>query len=56
LTRPILLIQIRGYGPGMGPPRLAAHIHGLRRRLGVYAEYIQTVPGVGYRFWPMAGP
>jgi two-component system phosphate regulon response regulator PhoB len=56
LTRPFLLMQIRGYGPGMGPRRLAAHIHGLRRRLGAYAEYIETVPGVGYRFWPMAGP
>jgi DNA-binding response OmpR family regulator len=33
------------------------HINGLRRKLGVYAEqYIETVPGVGYRFRPASPP
>jgi two-component system phosphate regulon response regulator PhoB len=52
VTRPILVMQIRGYGPKMGPRRAAAHIHGLRRRLGVYADHIETIIGIGYRFRP----
>ena len=56
LTRTILLMQIRGYGPEMRPRRVAAYIHGLRRELGVYAKYIETVPGVGCRFRPSPGP
>ena len=52
VTRPILLMQIRGYGPRMGPRRVAA-LDVLRRKLGVYADdYIQTVTGIGYRFRP----
>jgi two-component system alkaline phosphatase synthesis response regulator PhoP len=26
------------------------HIRKIREKLGAYAEYIETVPGVGYRF------
>jgi DNA-binding response OmpR family regulator len=31
---------------------LDVHIHGLRRKLGVYADHIETVTGIGYRFRP----
>ena len=57
VTRPILVTQIRGYGPKMSQRRVTAHIRALRRKLGIYADhYIETVRGLGYRFWPMPGP
>ena len=57
VTRPILLMQIRGFGPKKGRLRLAEHIHGLRRKLGPYADqHIETVPRVGYRFRPVPEP
>ena len=37
-------------------PMVHTHLWRLRRKLGVYAEYIETVPGVGYRFRPLPGP
>ena len=57
VTRPILVMQIRGYGPKMSQRRVTAHIRALRRKLGIYGDqYIETVVGVGYRFRPMPGP
>jgi DNA-binding response OmpR family regulator len=55
VTRPILLMQFGEYSPEIRERRVDACIHGLRRKLGVYADqYIETVAGVGYRFRPSA--
>jgi DNA-binding response OmpR family regulator len=54
VTRTIILTHMWGYSPKTGRLRLNAHIRGLRRKLGVYADqYIETVIGVGYRFRPL---
>jgi DNA-binding response OmpR family regulator len=56
VTRAMIFTHIWGYSPKKGQLRVAAHIHGLRRKLGVYADhYIETVYGVGYRFRPVPG-
>jgi DNA-binding response OmpR family regulator len=53
VPRPILLTHIRGHVPERRPSMLDVHIHGLRRKLGIYADlYIETVVGVGYIFRP----
>ena len=57
VPRATLLAQIWGHVPKPRPRRVDAHIRGLRKRLGIYAEqYIETVVGAGYRFRPAAGP
>jgi len=57
VTRAMFLTQIWGHKPELSPRQLDAHIHGLRRKLGVYAnQYIETVVGVGYRFRSLPGP
>ena len=52
VTRTIFLTHMWGYSPKTGRLRLSAHIRGLRRKLGVYADHIETVTGIGYRFRP----
>jgi DNA-binding response OmpR family regulator len=53
VTRPILLMQIWGYGPEIREGRVDNCIRGLRKKLGIYAsQYIETVHGTGYRFRP----
>ena len=53
VTRPILLLHIRGKVPELRPSKLDAHIRELRKRLGIYAgQYIETITGTGYRFRP----
>ena len=53
VPRPILLTHIRGHVPERRPSMLDVHIHGLRRKLGIYADlYIETVVGVGFIFRP----
>ena len=38
-------------------PTVDVHLWRLRKKLGVYADqYIETVAGVGYRFWPNVPP
>jgi two-component system phosphate regulon response regulator PhoB len=37
-------------------PTVDVHLRRLRKKLGMYSKYIETVPGVGYRFRPMPGP
>jgi DNA-binding response OmpR family regulator len=37
VTRPILLLHIRGNLPGLRPSKLDAHVRELRKRLGIYA-------------------
>ena len=57
VTRPILLMHIWGHVTEMRPSPLDAHISGLRRKLGAYADqYLETVHGVGYRFRPLPEP
>jgi len=44
VPRAAFLRQIWGYRPELNPHRVDMHIHGVRRRLGVYADrYIETV-------------
>jgi len=44
VPRPIVLMQIKGYGPKKGRLRVAEDIRGLRQKLGIYADqYIETV-------------
>jgi len=46
-------VQFRGDARRTSPRRVDAHVSGLRKRLGIYAEqYIETVIGTGYRFRP----
>ena len=57
VTRPVFLIQLGGDSPEIRERRVDACIHGLRRKLGVYADqYLETVFGVVYLFRPMPGP
>jgi DNA-binding response OmpR family regulator len=57
VTRPILALWVWGRVLGPRSNMLDKHIRGLRRKLGVYADYYtETVIGVGYRFRPTPGP
>ena len=57
VPRAAFLRQIWGHKPELSPHRVDMHIHGVRKRLGVYADrYIETVFGVGYRFQPRPEP
>ena len=56
VTRPILLMQIWGHAPETGIRTPAMHVRRLRKKLGMYSRYIETVVGVGYRFRPMPEP
>jgi DNA-binding response OmpR family regulator len=54
VPRPTLALLVWGRVLGPRSHMLDKHIHGVRRRLGVYADrYIETVFGTGYRFRPM---
>ena len=53
VPRGAFLRQIWGHMPELSPKQVDVHIQALRRILGEYADrYIETVHGVGYRFWP----
>ena len=53
VPRKTLSMQVWGYVPQRRNYTLDTHIHGLRKKLGGYADrYIETVIGVGYRFRP----
>jgi len=57
VPRRTLSMKIWGYIPETRTYTLDKYIHGLRKKLGGYADqYIGTVTGVGYRFRPMPGP
>ena len=56
VPRASVLAQIWGHRPETHPRTVDVHLNLLRRRLGAYAEYIETVPAVGYRFRLMPGP
>jgi DNA-binding winged helix-turn-helix (wHTH) protein len=51
VPRAAFLRQIWGHKPELSPHQVDMHIHGVRRRLGAYADrYIETVFRVRYRF------
>ena len=50
--RDVLLREVWGYSDTMLTRTLDTHIKRLREKLGKYADCIQTVRGVGYRFSP----
>ena len=48
-----IVTQLWGPQPQTHTRWLALQMGGLRKKLGKYADqYIETVHGVGYRFWP----
>jgi len=52
-----ILMQLWGYVPEMRTRTLDVHVRRLRKKQGIYADqYIETVHGVGYRFWPAVPP
>jgi two-component system phosphate regulon response regulator PhoB len=54
--RDVLLREVWGYSDTMLTRTLDTHIKRLREKLGKYADCIQTVRGVGYRFSPTPQP
>ena len=49
-------MKIWGYIPETRTYTLDKYIHGLRKKLGGYADqYIETVIGIGYSFRPAPG-
>ena len=51
-----LLAAVWNYPGNVETRTLDKHVESLRRKLGVHAELIQTVHGVGYRFSPGQAP
>lgn len=49
LTRESLISQVQGEGVSVIGRTVDTHVFGLRKKLGVTAELIETVRGVGYR-------
>ena len=49
-TRETLLHDVWGHDPGLPTRTVDTHIQRLRKKLGVAAEYIETLRGTGYRF------
>ena len=47
--RDALLERVWGYAPGVETRTVDTHIKRLREKLGVGAQYLETVRGVGYR-------
>ena len=56
VPRAIIFTLLWGSPPKAPKRLLDSHIRHLRRKLGVYADYIETVPKVGYRFRPVVRP
>lgn len=48
-SRESLIEQIQGEGVNVVGRTVDTHIFGLRKKLGDYADYIETIRGVGYR-------
>jgi len=56
MPQSILFMEIWGYGSEIREGKVDTCVRGLRKKLGVYADqYVETVFGFGYRFWPMPG-
>ena len=52
-TRSQIVDKVRGYNYNVTDRSVDVQIVGLRRKLGPYGHYIETVRGVGYRFKDM---
>lgn len=52
LTRDKLIEQIQGEGVAVIDRTVDTHVFGLRKKLGVCSELIETVRGIGYRISP----
>lgn len=51
-TRMVLLTDVWAYSEGVDSRTVDTHVRRLRRKLGVDADRIETLVGVGYRFRP----
>jgi two-component system phosphate regulon response regulator PhoB len=49
-SRSQIVDSVRGYSYSVTDRSVDVQIVGLRRKLGAYSHYIQTVRGIGYRF------
>lgn len=49
LSREMIIEQIQGEGVNVVGRTVDTHIFGLRKKLGPYADFIETIRGVGYR-------
>jgi DNA-binding response OmpR family regulator len=52
LTRSFLIQSTSSYGAEVSTRSLDTHIKNIRKKLGAYAKFIETVPKMGYRFDP----
>jgi DNA-binding response OmpR family regulator len=50
LTRSFLIQSTSSYGAEVSTRSLDTHIKNIRKKLGAYSKYIETVPKMGYRF------
>jgi DNA-binding response OmpR family regulator len=50
LTRDQLIERVQGEGISVTGRTVDTHIFGLRKKLGVWADHIDTIRGIGYRF------
>ena len=48
-TRESLIFEVQGSGVSVVDRAIDTHIFGLRKKLGEYADFVETVRGVGYR-------
>jgi two-component system phosphate regulon response regulator PhoB len=49
LTREFFMSKVQGEGIIVTGRTIDTHVFALRKKLGVYADYIETIRGVGYR-------
>lgn len=49
-SREEILTQVLGYGVHVGDRTIDTHVCSLRKKLGRYANTVESVPGEGYRF------
>ncbi len=49
LTRDLLIAAVQGQGVAVVDRAIDTHVFGLRKKLGIHADIIETVRGVGYR-------
>jgi two-component system phosphate regulon response regulator PhoB len=50
LTRDQLIERVQGEGISVTGRTVDTHIFGLRKKLGAWADHIDTIRGIGYRF------
>lgn len=56
LSRESLIEEIQGEGVNVVGRTVDTHVFGLRKKLGIYADMIETIRGVGYRVRYLALP